>query len=459
MDQDRKIDASQIDYLANFSASLTIEDIPQTVLAATKRFIADTCAVAIAGRVAPSCQTVIDTAKKWDGGATGSSSIIGDQRTVLTPGNAAFVNGYKAHCLEWDALHEEGVAIAFCTPVGALLAECNHQQVYGSRFLTAITAAAEFFILLGLTSGSTAQFFRPSAAGTISAAIAVAHIRGYSVEKTKSTIGHAYSLAAGTMQAHWEGVATLAMQVGTASKNAIYAADLAEAGMAAPVDIFTGRFGFFSIFEAPGTFGERFSELGKIWRLREVAYKPFPCGRATQGVLTILREIRTTQTLAADDIKSVGVSAPPLISVLVNRPLQDDMSPSYARLCLPYVLALYVLYDEIDPRRFTNSIQPTAQEKEVAAKLRISVREDLPGNILTPIDVTIERTDGTTQTNTCNHAWGAPASSFCDADLKEKISKCLTLGELQGDGGDFLDTFLEFEKVSDSGEIIRQLYS
>ena len=26
-------------------------------------------------------------------------------------------------------------------------------------------------------------------------------------------------------------------------------------------------------------------DLGKVWRISEVAHKPFPCGRATHGVL------------------------------------------------------------------------------------------------------------------------------------------------------------------------------
>ncbi len=458
MPLERKIDSSQIDALAQFSVDYSYEKIPTSIINVAKRFIADTCAVAIAGRVAPSHEAIIKTAHQWNGGAVGTACIIGDTKIELTPANAAFVNGYKAHCLEWDSLHEEGIAIAFCTPVGAVLAECEGKEIPGTRVLSAVTIAAEFFIQLGLKSGSTARFFRPSAGGAISAALAIAHLRGYSHELTKRTIGLAYSLASGTMQAHWEGVATLAMQVGIAAKNAIYAADLAANGIEAPVDIFTGRFGFFSIFEEAGTFEEGLAQLGNVWHLPEVAYKPFPCGRATQGVLTILRGLKSNAAISPDEIQSIKVTAPALISVLVNRPIQAEMSPSYARLCLQYIVALYLQYGEIDPRKFTNNTQASKQSLALADKVELTVDPSLPDNILTPINVNIETKDGKQYEQTCVDVWGAPASTFNDDDLIDKINRCLSLGELKTEGVNFLATFLQLDKTQNAASQIRKLY-
>ena len=459
MSLERKIDSSLIDTLADFSVGCSYDSMPAPVVNVAKRFIADTCACAIAGRVAPSYEAIIKSALLWNGGASGTASVIGDATTKLTPANAAFVNGYKAHCLEWDALHEEGIAIAFCTPVGALLAECDGNEISGKRFLSAIIIAAEFFIQLGLSSGSTARFFRPSAGGTISAALAVAHLRGYSHDLTKRTIGLAYSLASGTMQAHWEGVSTLAMQVGVAARNAIYAADLAANGIEAPVDIFTGRFGFFSIFEEAGTIEDGLTQLGSVWHLPEVAYKPFPCGRATQGVLTILRGLKSTAEISPDSIQSISVTAPALISVLVGRPIRPEMSPSYARLCLQYIVALYLQYGEIDPRRFTNSTQPTKQSLALANKVKLTVDSSLPSNVLTPINVCVEMQDGTQHEHTCVDVWGAPSSTFNDDDLVDKIRQCLALGKLKTSAETFLNTFLRLEKSGDVASQIENLYA
>lgn len=459
MAQARKIDSTQIDFLADFSSTLSFVDIPKPVIDAAKRFLADTCAVAIASKVAPSTEAIIKTAKQWDGGANGTARVLGEKDLLLTPANAAFVNGYKAHCLEWDALHEDGIAIAFCTPIGALHAECESREVSGKRFLSAVIAAAEFFILLGLGSGSTANFFRPSAGGTISAAIAIAHIRNYSPEMTKRTIGLAYSLASGTMQAHWEGVATLAMQVGTAARNAIYAADLAANDIAAPSDIFSGRFGFYSIFEKPGNFNQRLKGLGTNWHLPEVAYKPFPCGRATQGVLTMLREMNTEGDIHHARIETINVIAPPLISVLVNRPIKPEMSPSYARLCLPYILALYLSDGENNPCKFGNIVRPTDQEYSIANKLNFITNQQLASNILAPIEMTINMRDGKTLHQVCQSPWGAPDNPFTDRHLLEKIEKCLEYGTLNATPENFLSQFLQLEHSSDLKTATNLLYT
>ena len=459
MTSGRNIDSHLIDKVATFGANLSYADIPLPVIEATKRFLADTCAVTIAGRASPSTPPIVATAKIWDGDQTGAARVLGEPDLRLSAANAAFVNGYKAHCLEWDSLHEAAISIGFCTPVGALLAECEVRDVSGEDFLTALIAAAEFFTLLGLSSGSTATFFRPSAGGTISAALAIARVRNYSPELTRQTLGLAYSLAGGTMQAHWEGTSTLSMQVGAGSRSAIYAADLAKNGIAGPVDIFTGKFGFFSIFERMGNFEELSGDLGKVWRIPETAYKPFPCGRATHGVLTVLREMKAAGTLAPDEIAKIIVTAPPLISVLVNRPIKQEMSPGYARLCLPFVLPMFAYHGDIDPRAFTDPVRPSPRGIALAKKLEIRVIESAPENTLSPVEVDIHMNDGTRHTATCHAPWGSTENPFTEHDLLEKITKCIEYGGMDIAPIDFKNLFDTFEGHADIRTALTPIYS
>lgn len=457
---DRNIDPTIINRIASFVATLTYKDIPVEVVDCTKRFLADTCAVSLAGRVSPSTNGIIESAKLWNENNTGPARVFGDPDVKLTPANAAFVNGYKAHCLEWDALHEEAISIGFCTPVGALLAECEVREISGEELITALAAAVEFFTILGLSSGSTATFFRPSAGGTLSAALAIARVRKYSVEMTKNTLGLAYSLAGGTMQAHWEGVATLAMQVGAGSRSAIYAADMAGAGIAAPVDIFTGKFGFYSIFESAGNFAELSKDLGNKWRIPETSYKPFPCGRATHGVLTVLKTLKEANNLDPDVIKFIKVTAPPLISVLVDRPIKEEMSPGYARLCLPFILSMYAYHGDIDPSAFSDPVRPTKRGLDLASKLEICVAENAPTNTLAPIDVQITMNDGQRYEQHCKNPWGAPGNPFTEADLVKKIEKCLMHdGKTQISAQQFVSAFFEIEKYSSVHSLIDEIYN
>ena len=459
MTASRNIDSTLIDRLAEFGANISFADIPAHVIDATKDFLADTCAVTIAGQVSPSTAPIVQAAKIWDGDQVGTAQVFGQPQVQLSPANAAFVNGYKAHCLEWDSLHEEAISIGFCTPVGALLAECEVRDVTGEDFLAALVAAAEFFTLLGLSSGSTATFFRPSAGGTISAALAIARIRNYSVELTRQTLGLAYSLAGGTMQAHWEGTSALSMQVGAGSRSAIYAADLAESGIAAPLDIFTGKFGFFSIFERMGNFAQLSEDLGKVWRIPETAYKPFPCGRATHGVLTVLRDMKHAGTLDPDEIVKIIVTAPPLISVLVDREIKEKMSPGYARLCLPFIIPMFAYHGDIDPRAFTDPVKPTARGLALAKKLEIRVIDGAPANTLSPVEVDILMNDGARHTAACDAPWGSNAKPFSEDDLLEKITKCLGYAEMTISPDDFARIFQVFETHTNVSDALTQIYS
>ena len=88
--------------------------------------------------------------------------------------------------------------------------------------------------------------------------------------------------------------------------------------------LFSGQFNYFSLFEL-GSFDENLlAQLGKPFKILEVAHKPFPAGRATQTVLTILHQWQTQNAFEVSDIERIDVSVPPLIMLLVGRPLEPD---------------------------------------------------------------------------------------------------------------------------------------
>ena len=97
--------------------------------------------------------------------------------------------------------------------------------------------------------------------------------------------GIVYGQVCGTMQAHTEGSPLLAMQIGFNARNAVAACDLAAGGLLGPQDILEGPFGFYRLFEGAHDLAPVLRDLGRVWRITEVAHKPFPCGRATHGVL------------------------------------------------------------------------------------------------------------------------------------------------------------------------------
>ena len=98
---------------------------------------------------------------------------------------------------------------------------------------------------------------------------------------------------------------------------------------------------FFTLFETADNIDETLAALGgkgeNIWKITEMAHKPYPAGRATQSILTMFVELLTKHKFDVEDIDTITVNVPPLIMLLVGRPLTETMTSSYARLCLKFV--------------------------------------------------------------------------------------------------------------------------
>ncbi|MEE4205812.1 MAG: MmgE/PrpD family protein, partial [Erythrobacter sp.] len=75
--------------------------LPEKPRADAARLLADTLAVGAAGAMAPGAEAIRTTAEAM--GAGGDSRLIGSPGRLPAPA-AAFVNGYRVHCLEWDAV-------------------------------------------------------------------------------------------------------------------------------------------------------------------------------------------------------------------------------------------------------------------------------------------------------------------------------------------------------------------
>ncbi|KPQ21738.1 MAG: putative protein involved in propionate catabolism, partial [Porphyrobacter sp. HL-46] len=249
--------------------------LQEQVQADALRLLADTLAVGAAGAGAPGGDAILVAARAM--GSDAEARLIGSSEHLPAPA-AAFVNGYRIHCLEWDAVHEPAVVHALSTVVAALGAAIDRRGGCDAEAaLAALAVGVDVAAGLGLAADSPLTFFRPATAGVVGAALAVARIDGAPLD---DTLGLAVSSAAGTMQAHVEGLATLPFQIANAARAAVTASDLARAGFPGPKDPLEGQFGYFRLFDS-GDLSRYTRDLGKVWRISEVSVKPFPSGRAS----------------------------------------------------------------------------------------------------------------------------------------------------------------------------------
>jgi 2-methylcitrate dehydratase PrpD len=402
-------------------------DLPPQAVAKAKTFLLDTLGVALAGSSGANVEVVRDLALAWGPGEE-ASAWFGGQR--MSAGSAAIVNAYLIHCLEFDCVHEGAVVHPMATLLSALMAWCERESrcgrpVDGARFLAAMAVGVDVAGLLGVATDAPLRFFRPATAGGFGATAAIANLAGFDVATTRSAFGHMYGQTCGTLQPHLEGSPLLGLQIGFNARGAIAAADLAGAGMRGPLDVFTGRYGYYTLIEDGQLHADRIeSALGREWQITQLAHKPFPSGRLTHGVIHGLRDLMARHGFAPDDIAEVVCRVPPLVRRLVGRPDVPDPASNYAKLCLPFVAGVFLAKGRCDVPDFRGEALRDPRVHAFAARVRHEPDGNKDENALDPQEVSVRLQSGTVHAIHLPHVYGHPEAALTAEENEEKFFRC-----------------------------------
>ncbi len=442
--------------------------LPAEVRADAVRLLGDTLMVGAAGVGAPGEAAMLTAARGF--GSGDEARLLGTGERLPAP-SAAFVNGYRIHCLEWDAVHEPAVVHALSVVTAALGAAIDRRGGCDPETaLAALAVGVDVASGLGIAATSGLRFFRPATAGVIGAVLAVARVDGAPLDHA---LGLAYSSAAGTMQAHVEGSMTLPFQVANAARGAIVASDLARAGFTAPLDVLEGPFGYFTLIDS-GELSRYTRDLGQVWRISEISTKPFPSGRASHAALGALQQIlpqlaggggpsKTVEGSCpaalplhrpadgppprdklGEEIAAIELAAPPLILRLVGRPYDPAMTPAYARLCLPFLAALMLRDGRIDPRAFTPATFNDPALAAAAARFTLVADGNPDPNALFPQVLTVTQASGARTVIAIPDTLGSPAAPLDAAQSQAKSALARELASRAADPRIFTDPLAYF---------------
>jgi len=441
--------------LAEHVVATRYDDLPTRAIAAAKTFILDSFGVAVVGSAAPCVALLIEAQARCGRGGDARVWVHG---TRLPASAAAFINGYQIHNSEFDCVHEAAVVHPMAVLLAATTAHAERtKKISGRDFLTAITLGVDVAAGLGLGSKAPLRFFRPGTAGAFAAAAAIGKLIGFDV----ATLVHAFAIThgqlCGTMQAHAEGSPLLAMQIGFNARNVLVACDLAAAGITGPQNVLEGPFGYYPLFEGAWDLGPVLDGLGKNWRITEVAHKPFPCGRATHGVVDGILQLKRQHGFAAREVANVDCLVPPLTQRLVGRSARPDMAVSYARLCASYAIACALLNDTVDIADFLPNALADQRRLALAARVTLRTDDNPDQNALTPVRVAIGLENGTRHEIRVDEVYGSPARPMTrDAHLAKFRgnwgSGALPLAETAGDA--LVARVAALESLADVTELV-----
>ena len=315
--------------------------------------------------------------------------------------------------------------------LSSLLAHCEERnnlghQINGKDFLISLALGVDIASFLGICAQGELKFFRPATASGFGAVAALSKIQNFSMEEIQNALGIMYSQTCGNMQSHVEGVPILGLQVGFNAKAALASMDLTKAGFPGPKRVFNGEYGYFKLIENDDYDMTYLQEnIGKVWMIDQLAHKPFPSGRLTHGLVHAIKDLKLKHRLNKDDIEAIECLVPPGVYKLVARPIIDNLTTNYSKLCAKFVGASFMINDHLNIETFTEKKYLNNEDTlNFAKKITMIKNDKLDQKVLTPQKFVITLVNDSKIEINLDHVYGHPKAPLSEKEYLKKFSNC-----------------------------------
>ncbi len=316
---DIRAEAPITERLAAFATGLNHAEIPETVRSRALHHMLDAAGIALASTTYPFAEPVMRGLRALGGGDGGDVPVLSmDAR--LSPRDAATMNGYLCHGLDYDDTHVAGIIHATASVLPATLSAAAMTDASGREMVTAYVVGMETATRIGMCArGAFHQVgFHPTGiVGIFGCVLAAGRLMGLDAAQLAHAQGLALSMAGGSMEFLEDGAWNKRFHPGWAASSALTACALAKQGFIGATKPYDGRFGLFAIY------GGKFTDwidlslisagLGEDWQLMLTAIKPFPTCHFTHGVIDCALALRgeiLKDGAPLDRIRSIEAAVP-----------------------------------------------------------------------------------------------------------------------------------------------------
>lgn len=360
--------------LSKLAIDTKINEIPDEAFMAAKTAMLDALGCAFGGHDASGVDAILSLSK--DRGGKGESTIWFDGTKIPAP-EAAFVNSFMLHALDFDDYHGPSDAHITSVLVPAVLAMGELNNSSGKEILAALILGTEVVGRLGRAykaRRNTIGFLPSSVICGFGATAAACRLHGLSVNETINALGIWYSHASGNRQALFDHSLTKRMQPAIAAKAALNACFLASKGITGPTRIIGKEIASLTQIYGcdpdivPPTVREIMTDY-ESWQIEQLHYKIYAaCGHSGLAIRTAANLSRE-YNLKPEDIKEMRLFGAGTDSPFAAVPWYDHPTPQVlAQFCMPYGAA-----SAIRNRRFgAAEISPSriAEDREVDSLAR-----------------------------------------------------------------------------------------
>ena len=377
-------------------------DIPDSAVRQAKAGIRDWIFVLLAGRCIEerSVRKIEDLFTSMGGNR--ESSILGSEKKV-TENQAAMLNGFAGHILDYDETCPKVRSHLFAAIFPGLLAVTEHEGISGREIITGFITGHETAMRIGeaiTPEWMKAGWHGTSLFGIFGASAGCAKIMGLDISQIRTAMGLASSMASGLAVNF--GTLTKPLHAGMAAERGLMSAQLAKSGITANAEALEGELGFFHAYNWGHEIRDKvLDSFGNPWGLETPgisAIKLYPCCHGVATNIECGRRIHDKYIPSLEDIIEIEIhSQPKALCSMLSKVYDDngesiewgyDGSPRRMKTLLPitgpqgkfskeYVFSRAVMEGNVCLEHFTDKAVNDPQVRKWMEKIKVYHNSEL----------------------------------------------------------------------------------
>ncbi len=413
-----------VDYLSSYTNALAYEDLPEDVIHQSKRLWLDTLGCALGAFSSGPSKIARDAARRVSSTRPATILWSGDP---TSPDLAAFANGIMIRYLDFNDFYQGPEAKESGHPTDGFAAVLPAAEINGRDGKAAILGAVlawEVYARFADAAALRDLGFDQAINIGIAASCGASKMMNLTPEQTAHAIAltAASNVVLGEIRfgnvSMWKGCAAA-----NACRNAVFSTELAADGMTGPLDIFEGSRGMVKAVTGPFELPE-FGGNGNPFRIMQSSFKHYPAGSVAQTALECAMKIRPRLD-SIEDIVEVNIQTFAFgANVMADGPDKwDPENRETADHSMPYVMAVALMYGEVDGRYFSDRYIQDPQLRALVHKIRVEASDEctrvFPEQRLSIVEIVTR--DGTRHSERLGYHRGHPENPISDLEIEDKF--------------------------------------
>ena len=443
-------------YLSSYGHSLRYEDIPEEALKRTKLLIVDTLGCAIGayhsepGRIAREMAATVTS--------TQPATVLGSGGKT-SPDLAAFANGVMVRYLDFNDGYTSLESGHPSDAIAAVLSPAEVSGAGGKTVITSVVLAYEAFCRLCDAVSVRSRRFDHVTLGVVAGGLGAAKAMGLTREQTEETVNLCVAPNVALYQTRigdvsmWKGCA-----FANASRNAVFAAMMAQRGLTGPSPVFEGFGGFFNAVSRDPFSPDVFGGDSRPFKVMEATIKRFPLGLYSQTVVEAALEVRD-RVSSVEDIAEVRVETlQTAIDIMAGD--EEKWRPANRETAdhsMPYSVAVALTYGNVEEHHFGDEYLRDRSLLALTGRVKVAATEEAnrraPEAMLATVEVVTKSGERHRSSPVPYHRghWKNPMTER-EVEAKFRALSTDLLGPDRTDA--LLDCLWNLERVDHIGEIL-----